>query len=254
MSKYKIIADMHCHTIRSENAFATLKELVNEAKKKGLYGIAITDHGPREKYPAFSSAFRYTKDYLPEEIDGIRIYNGVEANVTNIGRGEIDFKESDFQHADWVIASYHQISEMDKSILNNLLLTSLYQRLINNPIVMMVGHPERTQFGYDEKVFVEECKKHAKVVEINESSIRRDEKWKAKIKSLALLCKEHSVPICVVSDAHLADEVGCFACSEDLLSQIEFPQRLIINSDPDLLNDYIQKFKTRANMISGEKR
>jgi predicted metal-dependent phosphoesterase TrpH len=42
-SRLKI--DLHVHTCYSEDASTTLKEVVYYAKKKGLDGVAITDHG-----------------------------------------------------------------------------------------------------------------------------------------------------------------------------------------------------------------
>ena len=38
--------DTHCHTIASGHAYSIIVENAQEAAKKGLKMIAITDHGP----------------------------------------------------------------------------------------------------------------------------------------------------------------------------------------------------------------
>ena len=40
----KFVADTHCHTVASSHAYSTIIENVDEARKKGLKYIAITDH------------------------------------------------------------------------------------------------------------------------------------------------------------------------------------------------------------------
>lgn len=46
-----IIADTHCHTLASTHAYSTLSEMVHAAAVKGLYAIAITDHGVAMQAP-----------------------------------------------------------------------------------------------------------------------------------------------------------------------------------------------------------
>lgn len=53
---YTIIADLHTHTLASTHAYSSLTEMVRAASERGLYAIAITDHGkampgsPRDWY------------------------------------------------------------------------------------------------------------------------------------------------------------------------------------------------------------
>lgn len=243
MSEYKILTDMHCHTVRSRNSYATLAEIVCEAKKMGLLGVAITDYGPKEDYPKFTEGFRHVREYLPEEINGIHVYSGIEANVLNIKNGEIDFKAQDAEFADWVIASYHTISEFDKNILNKQTLTALYENMIENPVIMLIGHMERPEYGFEIEQVLKSCKDNAKVIEVNNQSIAGSERNYTKMKNILAQCMEMNVPICVSSNAHVSYAVGKFEAANKLLSELEFPKRLIINADMDLLNDYIAKFR-----------
>ncbi len=59
--------DLHCHSDRSHDSDSSLEEIIHYAKKRGLTGIAITDH----------NVF-YTG---PEELDGIKIIPGVEITL-----------------------------------------------------------------------------------------------------------------------------------------------------------------------------
>jgi len=43
--------DLHCHTIRSSDAPQTLQEIIKTAKKRGLDGVAITDHDEVHREP-----------------------------------------------------------------------------------------------------------------------------------------------------------------------------------------------------------
>lgn len=63
--------DLHCHTINSIDSITKLESLVKSAKKRGLDGIAITDH---------------SKTYTgPLEIDGIEIIPGNELTLKGGG-------------------------------------------------------------------------------------------------------------------------------------------------------------------------
>jgi histidinol phosphatase-like PHP family hydrolase len=40
-----LAADLHVHTVASGHAYSTIAEIADEAARKGLDAIAITDHG-----------------------------------------------------------------------------------------------------------------------------------------------------------------------------------------------------------------
>ena len=76
----KIVADTHCHTIASTHAYSTIMENVNEASKKGLYAIAITDHA--NNMPGSPGPFYYENlRVIPKNINGVYVLKGIEANV-----------------------------------------------------------------------------------------------------------------------------------------------------------------------------
>ncbi len=66
MRKY-FYYDLHCHTNSSPDTPLTIKNLVKMAKKRGLDGVAVTEHNKSYKGE--------------EEVDGIQIIPGVEIDV-----------------------------------------------------------------------------------------------------------------------------------------------------------------------------
>ncbi len=74
------IADLHIHSLYSDGAF-TVKEIFQNAKKKNLAAISITDH---DLIGSFEEAFFYSKEYQIEFITGIELtsyYKNYEVHV-----------------------------------------------------------------------------------------------------------------------------------------------------------------------------
>ncbi|MGI6637366.1 MAG: PHP domain-containing protein [Minisyncoccales bacterium] len=63
--------DLHCHTTASADSAAKLKRIIRMAKRRGLDGIAITDHNKCYKGPL--------------EMDGIKIIPGIEITLKGSG-------------------------------------------------------------------------------------------------------------------------------------------------------------------------
>ena len=72
---------------------------------------------------------------------------------------------------------------------------------------------------------------------LDENSFRRNAE-KNQRRYLAL-CKEYEVSIIVNSDAHLSTSVGQFSLAEELLSELHFPEELIINTSWDKLESLL---------------
>ena len=64
--------DTHTHTVISGHAFSTLAENTAVAKKKGMYGICLTEHGPNT--PNGTPEFiPHSQRMLPDIINGIHV-------------------------------------------------------------------------------------------------------------------------------------------------------------------------------------
>lgn len=238
-----IIADLHTHTTKSFTGSSTLYENLSYASKNKLNCVAVTDYGPGARGSKKEQTEYISK--LPKKAYNINILKGVEANVLDLHSGKIDVEESEIDSFDWVIASYHKISDYDDKILNYSILTSLFERLINNPLVNTIGHMERYTCGFDILKIIALMKQKGKVVEIGAATFNEPEVSTSKKQILNILdtCKNLSAPICIVSNAHYCDEVGKFEKIINYLEESQFPENLIINSNTKLLNSYIENFK-----------
>ena len=71
-------------------------------------------------------------------------------------------------------------------------------------------------------------------------------KWEDYLKNdikMLELCKKKDVCITIGSDAHIEEDICNFGFAEELLEEVDFPDRLIVNKDIDLLNSYLHSYK-----------
>ena len=73
----QIIADTHTHTIASTHAFSTAQEMIKSASEKGLYAIALTDHGYNMPgAPKNGEWFFDCLGAIPAYMYGVRVLKG----------------------------------------------------------------------------------------------------------------------------------------------------------------------------------
>ena len=237
-----IIADLHIHTIKSYTGNSTLKEIVGAAGQENISCIAVTDYGPKAN-SSKRELFRYIS-YLPERVSNINIIRGIEAEVMDLHSGNIDITNSDSENFDWIIGAYHGISEYDKQILSNSILTNMYLNMAVNPILNTISHLEREDCGFDISKVLLAMKENGKVVEISAANFcKKPEQIKKRLMTIIKTCKDEKIPVCIVSNSHYYSEVGKFQDIKEYLESIQFPSDLVINSDKDMLLDYIKNFK-----------
>ncbi|WP_300365841.1 phosphatase [Brachyspira sp.] len=231
----KIIADLHTHTLVSEHAYSTVDEMVNSAKEKGFLALAITDHGPASSDGAKSVHFRAMHS-LPKYINDVRLLRGCEANIIDYN-GKLDLSEKVLNYLDFVIASYHEdvISPHTKEEH-----TKGYAEVIKNPNIDCLGHVGNPKFEFDIEYIVKLCKEYNKLIEINSSSFTIRKGSFPICRDVALCCKKYETNIVVTSDAHSKYKVGDHKDAIELLSSIDFPEHLILNTDYDKLMNYIK--------------
>lgn len=237
MSKIEIIADTHCHTIASSHAYSTVMENVEAAKKRGLFAIAITDHG---KNMPNSPGKWYFKNLIciPKFVNGVRVLKGIEANVIDYD-GNLDDDREENSELEWMIASIHDYSIKGEGGIEAC--TNAWLEVAKNPLVNVIGHCGVEKFKFDYEKVIPEFGANGKVVEINNNSfyIRKDA-----IKNclqIAKLCKKYGVRVVVNSDAHFCLQVGVFDNAVKMLEEIDFPKELIINSSRKNFENYLEE-------------
>lgn len=232
--KIVLYGDLHCHTIASTHAYSTFRENLEAAKQKKLSVLAITDHAPGMADGATLSYFDNLLS-LPQEVDGIKILRGVEANIIDFD-GNLDMPNELLERLDIVIASFHSNCTKYGSIADH---TKAYLQIAENPNVDIIGHCGTEEFKFDYDTVIPTLGKAGKLIEINAHSFICRQSSIKNCRHIAELCAKHNLPIVVDSDAHSEFEVGQCDLALDMLKEINFPKELIINADINRLQNYI---------------
>lgn len=231
----KITVDTHTHTNVSSHAFSTLEENMAAAKKMGLEGIAMTNHGPDlgdgPKWFHFNSA-----KHLPKYINGVRLLTGAEVDIMD-EKGRLDIKDELLKPLDIVIASFHTPCFAPNQSQETV--TKAWLNTIDNENVNILGHMGDGRYMCDYEAVVKKAKEKGKIIEINNHSFRARAGSKENCKQIALLCKKHSVPVVLSTDAHFSGDIGVVDDSKKLLEEIDFPEDLILNTSLKKLCDYL---------------
>lgn len=233
----KIIADTHTHTIASTHAFSTAQEMIAAAAEKGLYAIALTDHG----YAMPGSPGKWYFECLgaiPSTFNGVRVLKGVEANVMDFD-GTLDMKDEVLKDLEWVIASIHYGLCKGKASVEKT--TNDYLNLAKNPYVKVIGHSGTPKFKYDYERVIPELARNGKLIEINDNTFYSRKQSCENCVEIAKVCKKHGANIVVNSDAHFSSRVGHCSSAFEMLREIDFPQELIINSDESRFKEYLRQ-------------
>lgn len=234
--EYDIKLDLHTHTLMSGHAYSTLEENIRYAASIGLEGIAMTNHAPAlgdAPHPLHFDGFRMIPDYVM----GVRVLCGVEANILDLtGRLDIDEFERK-RNLDIVIASLHSESyaEFSTGVADH---TSAYMGALENPLVDIIGHSGYVNCPYDYEKVARRAKELHKLIEINAKTLADRKENIGNCREIALTCKRLGTGISVGSDAHFSMSVGDFSKVYEFLSEIDFPEELIISRNYKTLKEY----------------
>lgn len=234
--KYKL--DCHMHTIAAGHAYSTVKDYVEQAKEIGLELIAITEHTP--DMPGATHIFFFNNmKIIPDEIKGVRVLKGAEANIINL-EGSIDIEKEVQEAMDIIIASVHPPC-FGYSLGTDL--TETYKKAMRNPQITIIGHPDDGRFEVDYEALVKEAKATGTLLEVNNSSLKptsfRSNARENYLKMLSY-CKQYEVPIIIGSDSHFYTALGDFEYADALLNEVEFPEELIMNTSTEKFLHYLE--------------
>ncbi len=239
-AQMNIIADLHTHTLVSHHAYSTIAELIDEAKNKNLYAIAMTDHGPGLDDGAHRLHFKCLAK-LPEVICGVKLFHGAELNIMDF-KGSVDLGDAVLSKLHFVIASYHHEVIRSGTIEEH---TNGWLGVVRNPYVDCLGHSGNPAYEFDFETVVKECAKLDKLIEINASSDEARPGSFPNCKKIALLCKQYGVHVAVNTDSHSRWTIGDFEPAVQLLEEIDFPEELVINSSLERLDAFFERKKKR---------
>lgn len=200
-----IQGDLHMHTTATDGA-ASLEEMVEAARRRGLRYIAITDHSQRVSMARGLNAHRLLAQW--EEIDalnkrlhqeGVRdfvVLKGIECDI--LEAGGMDLPDEVLSQADWVLASVHYGQRQSRAQITDRILGA-----IGNPCVKAVAHPtgrllnQRDPYEVDMEAVIQAAVEHGKFLELNANPMRLD------LNELhCAQAKAAGVPIVINTDAH----------------------------------------------------
>lgn len=225
-----MLCDLHTHTIISGHAYSTLKENIEEAKKKGLKFLGTSEHS--QKMPgSCNNVYFYNMKILKRDFDGIFLLRDAEANITDYS-GNLDLtEEKNIKNLDYIIASLHTPCIKSGSTTNN---TEALIKAMDRQKVRIIGHPDDDRFPINRESLVLSAKEKKVLIELNNSSLTKNSSRKnARENNIEILelCKKHKVDIIINSDAHVDYQIGDFKRAIDLIEELDFPKEQIINFD-----------------------
>ncbi|MFD2386571.1 PHP domain-containing protein [Enterococcus rivorum] len=224
-----------------------------EAQKKNLEGIVISDHfGPYfvggNLFQSFAGIANIRN--IPDEINDIKIINGVEIDIID-KMGNLAFFDHYFpfdssesvlerlvKKCSMIIASYHQFGNLTLTSLEN---TNMLISVLSNPDVHVLGHCDRIPGKFEELAVIQTAKKLNKVIELNTHSFNKDKMAQERIKRIAILCAENDTKVTIGSDAHFATDIGNFSAIKNMLTSISFPEELLINTSVGKIYDFLNQ-------------
>lgn len=246
MTQFVLEADLHTHTIASGHAFSTVKEMAEEACRKGLKVLAITDHGLN--MPGGPHEYYFYKIFdLPEIIAGVEVLKGVEANITNT-EGRLDMPVSILEKLDIVLAGFHSDTGYEGSSVEEN--TRAMIAAIKNPYVHIIAHPGNPQYPVDMEKVVLAAKLAGKALEINNSSFRSRSGSLQSCSEMARLAAKAGTLIAVNSDAHNCFEVGKTEDALHIAAKGGIKPGQIINVTAGKVREYLVSSRHSLRKIS----
>lgn len=200
-----IRGDLHCHTTATDGN-ATIEEMAQAARQRGLAYLAITDHSQRVTMARGLDASRLLAQW--KDIDALNqssnddflILKGIECDI--LENGQMDLPDDVLSQADWVVASIHYGQNQPRAQITDRII-----RAIVHPHVSVIAHPtgrlinRRKPYEVDLEAVFQAAREHGKFMELNANPHRLD------LDDVHLMAaKSMGVKIIISTDAHGIDE------------------------------------------------
>ncbi len=192
--------DLHTHTTATDGK-ASLEEMIDAARRRGLEYIAITDHSKRVSMARGLDARRLQSqwaeiDRLRKTVDDLIILKGIECDI--LEKGGMDLPDEVLAEADWVVASVHYGQNQPREQITERILGAL-----ENPHVHVIAHPtgrlinRREPYAVEMEQVFSAAAKYGKLLELNANPARLD------LHDVhCAAAKRHGIPIVISTDAH----------------------------------------------------
>jgi DNA polymerase (family 10) len=192
--------DLHMHTTVTDGT-ASILEMIEGAKARGLEYIAITDHSKRVSMANGLDASRLREHWkeiarIRSQVSGIEVLCGIECDI--LEDATLDLDDEVLAEADWVLAVLHYGLKQPRDQITKRLLTA-----ITNPHVDCIGHPTGrlvarrpgADVAFDE--ILKAAADHGVMMEINAHPNRLD------LDDVhAAAARDLGIPIVISTDSH----------------------------------------------------
>ncbi len=217
-----ILVDLHTHSVASGHAYSTITEMAQVAAARGLEAFAVTDHGPGLPQGPhayfFLNQHRLAKMTLP-----CCVLTGVEEDLAGPD-GVPYLPDSALRPLDVVLLGPHPYAWA--ATASSQAITTGLLRAMENPLIKGITHPVNAWQALDVKAIVQQAAATNTAVELNLTKVKGLEQ---RLRQFLDWVNEFNAPLMVNSDAHCADEVGCFDDLSPFLDQVA-PARLVNRS------------------------
>ncbi|AEF86894.1 putative hydrolase [Treponema primitia ZAS-2] len=241
----KICIDTHTHSVVSGHAYSTIDDLARGARKRGLKGFVLTDHGPAMPGGPHSYHFSNLR-ILPAKIQGVLFFRGAETNIMN-DQGGLDLGLVYCKRLDFVMAGFHEVCFGSQGREKN---THALIAALANPLVDGISHPGNPAFPIDIEAVVKAAAQYGKTLEINNSSFRIRPGSEENCRLVASLSVQYGSLLSCGSDAHYWEDVGNFAKAKALLEDVGVPPELVINSSLERFRAFVEKRRAERGELS----
>lgn len=230
-----IVLDTHTHTLACQHAYSTLTENVQEASRKGLELICITEHGPQlpgSPHPYFFGNIKV----VPSEMHGVKILRGIEANILDV-EGTLDLPMHYLNRMEIVLMGLHNSCFAPSSKIDN---TRAVCKAMEKEYVDVLVHIGNPAYPVEYDTVLQTAKDTNTLIEINNSSFVHSRKGSyPNCRRVAEECIKRGITVTLGSDAHMACDVGEFTITMKMLEELNFPEELVMNTRVEKLIRYL---------------
>ena len=217
--------DVHSHTIASGHAFGTVSEMAAAAAESGFELFGITEHAKGIPGTCTDIYFKNLR-VLPRQLYGIEMMFGSEINIIDYnGRLSLD-NELMEEFLDIRIAGIHELCYKIGDEEQN---TAAYLGAMKHPLVDIISHPDDGRIPINYEALVLGAKETKTLLEVNNSSLCPESFRVNARENYFMMLDLHNVPVIVNSDAHTPYAVGDLNEAKALLSEVDFPEELVVN-------------------------
>ena len=168
----------HCHSDWSDGG-ATLAEMAEAARARGLHYLGIADHSRSAAYAGGLSIERVRDqwvqiDALNNKLGGkFHVFKGTECDI--LADGSLDYPDELLDGFDYVVASVHSSFNLPREEMTKRLV-----KAASNPRVTMIGHPTgrlllaRDGYAVDLDAVIDAAAASGTMIEINANPHRLD--------------------------------------------------------------------------------